>query len=161
MGNLLWALEFLQQYENFFGICSPVCGSSAWWLYGGANGDLLQEDLCHMLCFPGLLKPAPLSPRQTTADPCLHMRHSDIQRQVWLSPCGISGPWCAQGFIGALQASLVGMGLDSKHDFAPPTILLGLLLCLWTWGIFFWWDPTFTCQWLFSSKLQFWSSHRR
>ena len=81
MGNLLWALEFLQQYENFFGICSPVCGSSAWWLYGGANGDLLQEDLCHMLCFPGLLKPAPLSPRQTTADPCLHMRHSDIQRQ--------------------------------------------------------------------------------
>ena len=22
-----------------------------------------------------------------------------------------------------------------KHDFAPPTILLGLLLCPWTWGI--------------------------
>ena len=25
--------------------------------------------------------------------------------------------------------SLVGMGFDSKHDFAPPTVLLGLLLC--------------------------------
>ena len=25
------------------------------------------------------------------------------------------------------------------HDCAPPTILLKLFLCLWTWGIFFWW----------------------
>ena len=29
------------------------------------------------------------------------------------------------------------MGFDSKYDFAPPTILLVLLLCHWTWGIFF------------------------
>ena len=35
--------------------------------------------------------------------------------------------------------SLVGMGFDSKRDFAPPTILLGLLLCPWTKDIFFWW----------------------
>ena len=27
--------------------CSAVCGSTAWWLYGGANGDVLQEGLCH------------------------------------------------------------------------------------------------------------------
>ena len=27
------------------------------------------------------------------------------------------------------------MGFNSKHDFAPPTILLGLLLCSWAWGI--------------------------
>jgi len=51
--------------------------------------------------------------------------------------------------------SLAGMGLDSKHDFAPPTVLLGLLLYLWMWGIFFWWDPTFSCPWLFSSELYF------
>ena len=31
----------------------------------------------------------------------------------------------------------MGMGFDSKHDFAPPTALQGLLLCPWTWGIFF------------------------
>ena len=31
--------------------------------------------------------------------------------------------------------SLAGMGFDSKRDFAPPTVLLGLLLCPWTWGI--------------------------
>ena len=28
------------------------------------------------------------------------------------------------------------MGFDSKRDFAPPTILLGLLLCPWMWDIF-------------------------
>ena len=33
--------------------------------------------------------------------------------------------------------SLVGMGFDSEHDFTPPTILLGLLLCPWTWVSFF------------------------
>ena len=47
----------------------------------------------------------------------------------------------------------VGMGFDSRQDFSPPTILLGLLLCAWMWDIFFWWDPTFSCQWVFSGKL--------
>ena len=31
----------------------------------------------------------------------------------------------------------MGMGFDSKCDFAPPTTLLGLFLCPWMWGIFF------------------------
>ena len=31
--------------------------------------------------------------------------------------------------------SLAGMGFNSKCKFAPPTILLGLLLCPWAWGI--------------------------
>ena len=62
-----------------------------------------------------------------------------------------SGSWCAQGFVCALRASLAGLGSDSKRDFASPTILLRFLLCPWTWGIFFWWDPTVSCQWLFSS----------
>ena len=31
----------------------------------------------------------------------------------------------------------------------------------WMWGIFFWRDPTFSCWWLFSSDLQFWSSCRK
>ena len=29
----------------------------------------------------------------------------------------------------------MGMGFDSKHEFTPPTVLLGLLLCPWTWSI--------------------------
>jgi len=61
--------------------------------------------------------------------------------------------WYAQEFVQALWASLVGMGFDSKCDFAPPTILLGLLLCPWMWDIFSWWDSTFSCQRLFISKL--------
>ena len=51
--------------------------------------------------------------------------------------CGMPSSWCTQGFVWVLQASLVGMRFDSKHNFAPPTILLGLLLCPCTWGIFF------------------------
>ena len=98
---------------------------------------------------PGLLHHEPLPLQQATADPYLRGGST----QVWLSLCGVSGSWCAQGFVGVLLASLAGMGFDSKCDFAPPTILLGLLLCPWMWGIFFWWDPTFSCPWLFSSKL--------
>ena len=30
----------------------------------------------------------------------------------------------------------MGMGFDSKLNFAPPTTLLGHLLCPWMWGIF-------------------------
>ena len=65
--------------------CSPVCSSSAWWLYCGTNGDLLQRHLCCIPGLPGVLQPEPLSLRQVTAGPCLRRRHSNTQRQVWLS----------------------------------------------------------------------------
>ena len=42
-----------------------------------------------------------------------------VHTRLCLSPLSISG----------------GMGFDSKCDFAPPTILLGILLCPWMWGI--------------------------
>ena len=38
-------------------------------------------------------------------------------------------------FVWTLWASLAGMGFDSKCNFTPPTIFLGLLLCPWTGGI--------------------------
>ena len=101
-----------------------------------------------MLCKPWLLHPEPLHLWQATTNPYPHRRLSNPQRQVWLSLCWISGSWCTQGFVWALWASLVGMGFDSKCNFTLPTILLGLLLCPWTWDIFSWWDPTFSCQWL-------------
>ena len=94
---------FLTVRELLWYSWSPVCGLSSQWLYGGANGDLLQEDLCHMPCLLGLQQPEPLSPLQATADPCLCRRHSNIQRQVWLSLWGVSGSQCAQGFVRALQ----------------------------------------------------------
>ena len=44
--------------------------------------------------------------------------------------------WQTRWSHGAHNAlvTLARKGFDSKHDFAPPTILLGLL-CPWTWGI--------------------------
>ena len=74
-----------------------------------------------------------------------------------------SFPWVLvhKRLVCALWASLVGMRFESKYDLIPPTVLLGLLLCLWIWGIFFWWDPTFSCQLLFSSCLWFWCSCKR
>ena len=71
---------------------------------------------------------------QPTANSYLLRRHSDtvLARSLW-------GLWVlvCTGFVWALQASLVGMGFDSKHHFVPPTILLGLLLCPLSCGIFF------------------------
>ena len=80
-----------------------------------------------MLCDPGLMHSEPLPLHQDTADPYLYRRHSNTQRQVWLSLCGVSGSWCTQSFVWALRASLEGIGLDSKHDFAPhpPCCLVG------------------------------------
>ena len=91
---------------------------------------------------PGQLHPEPLPLRQATADPYLCRKYSNTQKQVWLSLCGVF--WCTQGFVWAFWDSLAGMGFDSKCDCTPPTILLGLLLCPWTWGISFWWYPTFS-----------------
>ena len=114
----MWGLEPSQQYENFFSIivlqfvvCPP---GPLWWgyrLYGRANGNHLQEDLCHTLCLPGWLLLVPLSPRKATADPHLCRRPSNTHRQVWLSLLCESlllshGSWCPQGFVCALQESL-------------------------------------------------------
>ena len=99
-----------------------------WQLYDGVNCNLPQEGLWS---YPSLLYPGPLPLWQATADPYLRRRPSDTQRQVWLSLCGVF--WCRQHFVWALWMSLVGMGSDSKHGFGPPTILVGLLLCPWTW----------------------------
>ena len=59
----------------------------------------------------------------STADLYLHRRHSNTQRHVWLSLCGVSASW-------ALWPSLASMGFDYKCDFAPHTILLGHLIAL-------------------------------
>ena len=90
---------FFTVRESLWYNCSAICGLSARWLCGGANGDLFKEGLCHRLGNPGLPQPEPLSLRQVTGDPCLRRRDSNTQRQVWLSLCGASGSWCVQGFV--------------------------------------------------------------
>ena len=107
---------------------SPVL-CKFWQLYGGVNCDLLQQGLCHsQVCFMQSLCPCgrPLLTHTSTGDTqTLKGRSSTVSvespgaHKVCLSPLSVSGQY----------------GVDSKHDFAPPTVLLGLLLCPWMWGI--------------------------
>ena len=127
---------FLTVREFIWYNCSAVCGSSVWWLYGGVNGALLQEGLCHRLCVPSLLQPESLPLQQATADPCLCRRHSNTQRQVWLSLCGVSGSWCTQVFFEASEQGLrqkVSAILDTfdSNQFMlyPWTMLFFQKLC--------------------------------
>ena len=91
LGNLLWALEVLQQCENFFYI---VVLQSVGHLVRGSMVELRSPPprvLMPHAASPGLWQPGPLSPWQTTADPSRHRRHSDTQRQVRLRL--LWGPW--------------------------------------------------------------------
>ena len=68
---------------------SPVL-CKFWWLYGGVNGDLLQDGLCHtQVCCTQ--RPCPCS------SPLLTWTSAgDTQTQFCLSLCGVSGFWCTQ-----------------------------------------------------------------
>ena len=61
-----------------------------------------------------------------------HASNGDIQtlkcRSGSVSP-GVTVSCCAC-FVYALQVSLEGMRFVSKHDFAPPTVLLGFFFAL-------------------------------
>ena len=98
-----------------------------WQLCGGINDDPLPEGLCHtrVCCTQS---PVAL----TVTDPYIHRRCSNtvLSQSLWV-------PWVLvyKRFVWALWASLVGMGFDSKCKFAPPTTLLGLLLCPLRLGI--------------------------
>ena len=71
---------------------SPVL-CKFWQLYGGINGDLLQEGLCHtQVCCTQ--SPCPCSRPLLT---CTFA--GDTETQLWLSLCGVSGSWCAQGLF--------------------------------------------------------------
>ena len=71
-----------------------------WRLYGGVNGNLLQEGLCQtQVC--------------CTQSPCPSGRPlltctstGDTQTQFWLSLCGVSESWYTQGSVCALQESV-------------------------------------------------------
>ena len=94
-------------------------------LYGGVNGDLLQEGLCHaQVCCSQSPCPcgSPLLTRTSTGY---------TQTQFCLTLCGFLGSWCSRVLFEPSER----LWRDSKHECAPPTILLGLLLWLWASGI--------------------------
>ena len=65
-----------------------------WQLYGGVNGNLLQESLCHtqVRCTASCHFGSPL---------LTHTSTGDAQTQFCLSLCGVSGSWCTE-FVRAL-----------------------------------------------------------
>ena len=64
-----------------------------WQLYAGVNGDLLQEGLYHtQVC--SVQSPCPCGCLLLT---CTSTENT--QTQFWLSLCGVSGSWCAQGLF--------------------------------------------------------------
>ena len=80
-----------------FCLCPPrtyfpvLCNFSQ--LYGGVNGDLLQEGFCHtQVCRTQNPCPcgSPLLTRSSTGD---------AQTQFCLSLCGVPGSWCTQGLF--------------------------------------------------------------
>ena len=78
-----------------FCLCTPRVYFPAlckfWQLYGGVNGDLLQEGLYHtQVCCTQNPCPCgrPLLTRTSTGD---------AQTQFCLSLCGVSGSWCTKG----------------------------------------------------------------
>ena len=71
-------------------VCFPVL-CKFWWLYGGVNGDLLQEGLCHtQVCCTQ--SPCPCGSPLLT-----HTSSGDTPTQFCLGLCGVSGSWCEQG----------------------------------------------------------------
>ena len=69
---------------------SPVL-CEFWQLYGGVNGNLLQEGLCHTQVYC-TQSPCPCSSPLLT-----HTSSGGTQTQFCLSLCGVPGSWCAQG----------------------------------------------------------------
>ena len=100
-----------------------LCVSSK--LYGGINGNLLQEGLCHtQVCCTQ--SPCPCDRPLLT-----HTSAGDTQTQLCLSLCGVSGSCCTQGIFEPSEHLWWVWSLILKA--ISPTILLGLLLCPWTW----------------------------
>ena len=71
---------------------SPVL-CKFWQLYCGVNGDLLQEGLCHIQAC------CTQSPYPCSRPLLTRTSAGNTQTQFWLSPCGVSGSWCAQGLF--------------------------------------------------------------
>ena len=98
---------FATVWELLWYNCSPVCGLSAWWLYGGA----------YTLYLSGLLQPEPRSLGQATADLCPCRKHSTLKVRSGLVSYRFPASWCTQGVLWALRASLVAMRFNSKCIF--------------------------------------------
>ena len=90
--------------------------------FGGSVVGLMVTSCKRAYAIPRGMYPEPM--KQPTADPCFLRIHSNtVLSQFLWRLCVL----VHTRYVWALWASLAGMGFDTKCDFAPPTILLGLL----------------------------------
>ena len=105
-------LPFTGSWCTRFCLCPPrvylpvLC--KFWQLYGGVNGDLLQEGLCHTwVCCTQSRCPcgSPLLTCTSTGD---------AQAQFCLSLCGVPGSWCTQDLFEPAECLWQELGLILK-----------------------------------------------
>ena len=94
-----------------------------WWFYGGVNGNLLQERLCHTkVCCTQSPYVRPL---------LTHTSTGDTQTQFWLSLCGLGMP-----FVPFPCLSSSGNQVLRKHTVpgGPCVLITFLVLDAWFLG---------------------------
>ena len=100
---------------------SPVL-CKFWQLYGGLNGDLLQEGLCHtqvwytQSAFPAAVHCWPVPPQET-------LKHCSV-----FSLCGVSGSWCTQSLFEQSCPNLWNLMDCSPPGFSVHGILQARIL---------------------------------
>ena len=114
-----------------FCLCPPrvnfqvLC--KVWQLYGGINGDLLQEGLCHtQVCCTQ--SPCPCDGPPLT---CTSTGHA--QTQFCLCLCGFPGSWCTKGLFEPSEHHWWewGLILNTNSPLLPPC--WGFSFALWRW----------------------------
>ena len=107
-------------------VCFPVlCKVSR--LYDGVNGDLLQEDLCHIqLC-------CTQSPCPCVSSLLIHTSTGDTQTQFCLGLCGVSGSWCTQDLFEPSECFCWVWGLIL--NVISPLLPSCWVFSSWMWGI--------------------------
>ena len=116
-----WVLEHTTFCLCLANVCFPVL-CKFWKLYGGVNGDLLQECLCNTQVYY-THSPCPCGSPQLTCTST-----EDTQTQFCLSFGGVSMSWCTQGLFEPSECLWWVWGLILN------LILLLLPSC---WGFFF------------------------
>ena len=115
IGPFYWVLVCTGFFLCPSRVCCPVL-CKFWWLYGGVNGDLLQEGLHHtQVCCTQ--SPCPCGSPLLT-----HTSTRDAQTQFCHSLCGVSGSWCTQGLFEPSERfwRLWSVTLNAYSPLLPP-----------------------------------------
>ena len=97
LGNLLWALELLQQYENFFGI---IALQSVGRLLSGSTVGLMvtSSQRIYATCCASQVC-STQSPWPCSRPLLTWTSSGDTHTQFWLSLCEVSRSWCTHGLF--------------------------------------------------------------